>query len=139
MVFDLISPKHNKAYKYKKNEHQYPFELSPKALIALAQCTTNSRHLIPAASFKGSFLELDINNARGLFRSADWHDWLLYCFPTLVCSQLSDKYVRDGFLSLVRGIALSLQFSVNQTTLKEIEQYVSLPYAFELSIDVFNF
>lgn len=118
----MISTRYNKPYKYLGNESQYPFELSNNAFVALAKSVAASRPLIPASSFKSSWLPLDQGNAKFLYRSSDWHDWLLYSLPTLVCSQYDDPVICKGLLSLVRGISLSLQFQITQDNLKEIEK-----------------
>lgn len=121
-IFEMIAPKYSKQYKYLGNESEYPFELSNHAFDALAKSVAYSRQLIPASAFKGSWIKLDVNSSKSLFRSSEWHDWLLYSFPTLVCAQYDNPIIRKGFLCLVRGISLSLQFQITQENLKEIEK-----------------
>ena len=121
-IFSMISPKYNQHFKYCGNEDAYPFELSNNAFNAIKQSMDASRQLIPASSFKGSWLAMEPNNVKGLYRSAEWLDWLLYCLPTLILSQFDDANVSNGFLHLVRGIALSLQFSINEKDISEIDK-----------------
>lgn len=118
----MLSPKYNQHFKYCGNENQYPFELSNSAFVAIKKSMDASRPLIPASCFKGSWLAMEPNNVKGLYRSAEWLDWLLYCLPTLILSQFENPQVSDGFLNLVRGIALSMQFSITSADIKEIDR-----------------
>lgn len=121
-MFDLICPKYNTKYKFVGNEHEYPFTLSNSAFAKIKEAMEQSREFLPSNTFKGNWLAMDINNVKSLYRSSEWHDWLLYCFPTLVCSQFEDTHVQKGFFKLIRGIALSLKFEVTASDIKEINE-----------------
>lgn len=123
-VFSMMSPKYNSHFKYCGNEKQYPFQLSNASFEAIKKSMEGSRSLIPASCFKGSWLAIDQSNVKQLYRSAEWLDYLLYCVPTLIMSQFQDAKVISGFLSLIRGISLSLQFRITENDLKEIDRLV---------------
>lgn len=121
-VFSMLSPKYNLHFKYCGKETDYPFELSNNSFTAIKKSMEGSRQLIPASCFKGSWLAMEPNNVKALYRSAEWLDWLLYCVPTLIVSQFDDTVVIDGFLNLVRGISLSLQFRITEDDIKQIDK-----------------
>lgn len=121
-VFSMLSPKYNLHFKYCGKETDYPFELSNTSFTAIKKSMEGSRQLIPASCFKGSWLAMEPNNVKALYRSAEWLDWLLYCVPTLIVSQFDDTVVIDGFLNLVRGISLSLQFRITEDDIKQIDK-----------------
>lgn len=118
----MISPKYCDLYKFSGNEPAYPFSLSKSTFIDIKACMDASRSLIPASSFKGSWLSIELNSTKSLYRSADWLDFIVYCVPTLIASQYQDASVRKAFLDLTRGIALSLQFNITESDIKEIEK-----------------
>jgi hypothetical protein len=121
-VFSMMSPKYNSNFKYCGNEDKYPFQLSNASFEAIKKSMELSRPLIPSSSFKGSWLAIDQSNIKQLYRSAEWLDYLLYCVPTLIISQFQDKKIITGFLSLIRGISLSLQFTITEQNLEEIDK-----------------
>ncbi|KAI8058904.1 hypothetical protein BDF21DRAFT_456040 [Thamnidium elegans] len=121
-VFSMMSPKYNSHFKYCGNETEYPFQLSNSSFEAIKKSMESSRSLIPASCFKGSWLAIDQSNVKQLYRSSEWLDYLLYCVPTLIISQFKDLRVITGFLSLIRGISLSLQFRITQKDLEEIDR-----------------
>lgn len=121
-VFSFISPKYCDTYKYTGFENQYPFALTKQQFIEIKVCMDQSRKLIPASSFKGSWLSIELNSTKSLYRSADWLDFIVYCVPTLIVSQYRNFEVQNALLDVVRGIALSLQFSISEADIKEIEK-----------------
>lgn len=120
----MFCPKYNLHFKYCGNESKYPFELSSAAFVSIKKSMEVSRQLIPAGTFKGSWLAMEPNNVKSVYRSAEWIDWLLYCVPTLILSQFQDRDVVTGFLNLIRGISLSLQFEIATNDLEEIDRLV---------------
>lgn len=123
-VFSMLSPKYNQHFKYCGDELKYPFELSNAAFVSIKKSMELSRQLIPAGTFKGSWIAMEPNNVKSVYRSAEWIDWLLYCVPTLILSQFQDRDVVKGFLNLIRGISLSLQFEITTNDLEEIDRLV---------------
>lgn len=121
-LFEMISPKYCESYKFVGNQKEYPFSLPKQAFDDIKKSMEQSRQFIPASSFKSSWLALDVSNVKSCYRSADWMDFLVYCIPTIIVSQFEDVEVRNGLLNLCRGIALSLQFSITENNLKEIEK-----------------
>ena len=121
-IFSMISPKYCDSFKYCSNEHLYPFSLTKQDFIEIKSSMVESRKFIPASSFKGSWIPIELNSTRSLYRSADWLDFIVYCVPTLIASKYNNAEVRNGLLNLSRGIALSLQFNISEKNIKEIEQ-----------------
>lgn len=121
-VFSIISPKYCDTYKYTGYESQYPFSLTKQQFLEIKACMDESRRLIPASSFKGSWLSIELNSTRSLYRSVDWLDFLTYCVPTLIASQYENTEIKNALLNLSRGIALSLQFRITEENLMEIEK-----------------
>lgn len=121
-VFELICSRYNKSYKCAGHEKYYPFEISNSGFTAIQNSVDSSRHLISSSAFKGSFLAANPSNQKFLFRSSDWIDYLQYIIPSMVCPLLENQQVKDGLSSLVRGISLSLQFTISSDDLIEIER-----------------
>ena len=121
-VFSMICPKYCDTFKYCSNESLYPFSLTKQDFIDIKICMEESRRFIPASSFKGSWLSVELNSTKSLYRSADWLDFIVYCVPTLIASRYNNSEVKNGLLNLSRGIALSLQFNITEENIKEIEK-----------------
>ncbi|KAG2193733.1 hypothetical protein INT47_010414 [Mucor saturninus] len=122
--FFHASPKYNRHFKYCGVQPDYPFKLSNNPFTAMKKSMEGSRQLIPASCFKGCRLAMGPNNVKALYSFAEWMDWLLYCVSTLILSQFNGTVVIDGFLNLVRGITLSLQFRITEDDIKQIDKYV---------------
>ncbi|KAI9329148.1 hypothetical protein BD770DRAFT_432719 [Pilaira anomala] len=121
-LFEMISPKYSESYKFIGNQKEYPFSLPEQAFDDIKKIMKQSRQFISASSFKSSWLALDVSNVKSCYRSADWMDFLVYCIPTTIASQFEDIEVRSSLLNLCPGISLSLQFSITEKNLKEIEK-----------------
>ena len=121
-IFSFISPKYCETYKYNGCESQYPFSLTKQQFHEIKLCMDESRKFIPASSFKGSWLAIELNSTKSLYRSADWLDFIVYCLPTLIASQYENNQVTTALLNLSRGIALSLQFNISEKNIQEIER-----------------
>lgn len=122
MVIDMIMPKYCVDYKYIGNEDKYPFQLSNEA-IEKTKIAINSarRQYIPSDAFKGSFYGFDPRNSKSIYRSVDYIDLLQYQLFIYV-PLFENELVRSGLFSLIRGVNLSLQFSIDTTDLKEIDE-----------------
>lgn len=120
-MISMISPKLCGPYKYVGKENEYPFSLSNQALDAMRDAINDSRSLIPGSAFKGSFMGFDFRNSRSIYRSSDYIDFLQYHL-FLYAPLFKDKKVGEAITFLVRGVSLSLQFSITAKDLKDIDE-----------------
>lgn len=122
LCFDLMSSRYNGRYKFAGKELKYPFSLSNDQFQAVKRSMDDSRCTIPT-DFNGSFKGMSSDNVRSLYRSVDWIAWLIYVVPTIIAPLFSDKSTRLAFISLCRGIKISLQWSITSVEVREIERY----------------
>ncbi|OAD68523.1 hypothetical protein PHYBLDRAFT_172950 [Phycomyces blakesleeanus NRRL 1555(-)] len=97
---------------------EYPFFIPRTSLVTIGNCITSSRPYIPV-SFQGSFDNV-FSKIDGT-RAVDWLDFLLYIVPTLVVPFLSNRAVKTAVLSLVKGCALALQWTLTSELLDEMD------------------
>lgn len=119
-MIEMISPRYNAPYRYIGNDQLYPFTLSNAAIDAMRDAVNNSKHLIPSNGFKGSFIGFDPRNSKSIYRSSDYIDFLLYNL-VLYCPLFEDTAAGDCIACLIRGISLSLQFSISTQDLREMD------------------
>ncbi|OAD71978.1 C2H2-type zinc finger transcription factor [Phycomyces blakesleeanus NRRL 1555(-)] len=127
LVYDLITVTLTKETKFyythpdnTLNTTEYPFHIPRADLVTIGNCITSSRKYIPT-SFQGSFDNVfaKIDGTRAV----DWLDFLLYLVPTLVVPYLPNRAVKTALLSLVKGCALVLQWTLTSELLDEMESY----------------
>ncbi|OAD65483.1 C2H2-type zinc finger transcription factor [Phycomyces blakesleeanus NRRL 1555(-)] len=127
LVYDLITVTLTKETKFyythpdnTLNTTEYPFHIPRADLVTIGNCITSSQKYIPT-SFQGSFdnifAKIDGTHA------VDWLDFLLYLVPTLVVPYLPNRAVKTALLSLVKGCALALQWTLTSELLDEMESY----------------
>lgn len=97
----------------------YPFYIPRRQLHAIGQQIAKSRKSIPT-SFQGSFKNI-ISKTDGT-RAVDWLDFLLYIVPTLVVPYLRTAAAKKAVLSLVKGCALALQWSLTEEKINEMQR-----------------
>ncbi|OAD77052.1 C2H2-type zinc finger transcription factor [Phycomyces blakesleeanus NRRL 1555(-)] len=125
LVYDLITVTLTKETKFyythpdnTLNTTKYPFHILRADLVTIGNCITSSRKYIPT-SFQGSFdnifVKIDSTCA------VDWLNFLLYLVPTLVVPYLPNRAVKTALLSLVKGCALALQWTLTSELLDEME------------------
>ncbi|OAD70072.1 hypothetical protein PHYBLDRAFT_73877 [Phycomyces blakesleeanus NRRL 1555(-)] len=127
LVYDLITITITKETKFyythpdnTLNTTEYPFHIPRADLVTIGNCITSSQKYIPT-SFQGSFDNVfaKIDGTRAV----DWLDFLLYLVPTLVVPYLPNRAVKTALLSLVKGCALALQWTLTSELLDEMESY----------------
>ncbi|OAD65336.1 hypothetical protein PHYBLDRAFT_176248 [Phycomyces blakesleeanus NRRL 1555(-)] len=127
LVYDLITVTLTKETKFyythpdnTLNTTEYPFHIPRADLVTIGNCITSSRKYIPT-SFQGSFDNVfaKIDGTRAV----DWLYFLLYLVPTLVVPYLPNRAVKTALLSLVKGCALALQWTLTSELLDEMESY----------------
>ncbi|OAD67121.1 hypothetical protein PHYBLDRAFT_174505 [Phycomyces blakesleeanus NRRL 1555(-)] len=111
LVYDLITITFTKEIKFyythpdnTLNTTEYPFHIPRADLVTIGNCR-----------FDNVFAKIDGTCA------VDWLDFLLYLVPTLVVSYLPNRAVKTALLSLVKGCALALQWTLTSELLDEIE------------------
>lgn len=112
-LFYYTNPNHT------KNTESYPFFISKRDLKAIGECISQSRKYVPT-SFQGSFDNV-IAKTDGT-RAVDWLDFLLYIVPTIIVPYLPNSSVKKALLSLVKGCALALQWTLTESLLDEMER-----------------
>ncbi|OAD69424.1 hypothetical protein PHYBLDRAFT_172669 [Phycomyces blakesleeanus NRRL 1555(-)] len=127
LVYDLITVTLTKETKFyythldnTLNTTKYPFHIPRADLVTIGNCITSSRKYIPTlfqGSFDNIFAKIDDT------RAVDWLDFLLYLVPTLVVPYLPNRAVKTALLSLVKGCALALQWTLTSELLDEMESY----------------
>ncbi|OAD71751.1 hypothetical protein PHYBLDRAFT_72820 [Phycomyces blakesleeanus NRRL 1555(-)] len=103
---------------------EYPFFIPRTGLVTIGNCITSSRPYI-SVLFQGSF-----DNVFSIIDSThavDWLDFLLYIVPTLVVPFLPNRAVKTAVLSLVKGCALTLQWTLTSELLDEMDVQVIMP------------
>lgn len=121
LCFDMISPRNNSRFKFVGNEDMYPFGLDSSDFNRIKISMDDSRSSIPA-DFSGSFNGMNLDNVRSIYRSVDWIAWLVYIVPTLVAPMFRTRAAVHAFIALSRGIQLSLQWSISESNVKDIER-----------------
>ncbi|OAD74319.1 C2H2-type zinc finger transcription factor [Phycomyces blakesleeanus NRRL 1555(-)] len=125
LVYDLITITLTKETKFyythpdnTLNITEYPFHIPRADLVTIGNCITSSRKYIPT-SFQGSFDNVfaKIDGTR----TVDWLDFLLYLVPTLVVPYLPNRAVKTALLSLMKGCALALQWTLTSELLDEMQ------------------
>ena len=102
-----------------KNKEDYPFFVPKKNLKVIGDNITISRKFIPT-SFQGSFDNV-FSKIDGT-RAVDWLDILLYIVPTIVVPYLPNTEVKNAVLSLVKGCALALQWTLTEDLIIEMDK-----------------
>ncbi|OAD80872.1 hypothetical protein PHYBLDRAFT_138425 [Phycomyces blakesleeanus NRRL 1555(-)] len=127
LMYDLITVTLTKETKFyythpdnTLNTTEYPFHIPRTDLVTIGNCITSLQKYIPT-SFQGSFDNI-FANIDGT-RIVDWLDFLLYLVPTLVMPYLPNRAVKTALLSLVKGCALALQWTLTSELLDEMESY----------------
>ncbi|KAL9539149.1 hypothetical protein MBANPS3_010440 [Mucor bainieri] len=110
--FDLIARRYNKNYKYAGNESAYPFELSNVDFSCVKLGMQQSRPMIPAGAFQGSFHPIDMSNVKSIYRSVDHIQRLIYVVPCLVVGLFGDPELGAVVMGLSRACALATQREV---------------------------
>ncbi|KAI9010510.1 hypothetical protein CLU79DRAFT_710433, partial [Phycomyces nitens] len=134
-LFELISVAHSKDTKFyytqdnTQSADNYPFYIPRSDLETIGNCISNSRQFIPI-SFQGSFDNI-FQKIDGT-RAVDWLDFLLYIIPTVVVPYLPSRAAKNAVLSLVKGCALALQWSLTYTLIDEMERHFKDWHAFLL-------
>ncbi|OAD66599.1 C2H2-type zinc finger transcription factor [Phycomyces blakesleeanus NRRL 1555(-)] len=127
LVYDLIIVTLTKETKFyythpdnTLNTTEYPFHIPRADLVTIGNCITSSQKYIPT-SFQGSFDNVfaKIDGTRAV----NWLDFLLFLVPTLVVPYLPNRAVKTALLSLVKGCALALQWTLTSELLDEMESY----------------
>lgn len=121
LCFDMLSPKLNTRFKFDGNEDTYPFALETADFTRIKTAMDDSLRAIPA-DFSGSFAGVNLDNVRSIYRSVDWIAWLVHVIPTIVAPLFHAREATTGFIALSRGIQLSLQWSISESEVKEIER-----------------
>ncbi|OAD66223.1 hypothetical protein PHYBLDRAFT_175516 [Phycomyces blakesleeanus NRRL 1555(-)] len=86
---------------------EYPFFIPRTRLVTIGNCITSS--------FDNIFSKIDGT------RAVDWLDFLLYIVPTLVVPFLPNRAVKTVVLSLVKGCALALQWTLTSELLDKMD------------------
>ncbi|OAD65390.1 hypothetical protein PHYBLDRAFT_176157 [Phycomyces blakesleeanus NRRL 1555(-)] len=130
LVYDLITVTLTKETKFyythpdnTLNTIEYPFHIPRADLVTIGNCITSSQKYIPT-SFQGSFDNV-FAKINGI-HAVDWLDFLLYLVPTLVVPYLPNRAVKTALLSLVKGCALALQWTLTSELLDEMESVFRL-------------